>query len=336
MRALLAIAIFLGLALRPMAQDVHFSQFFFSPQTLNPAEIGNFDAQYRLNANQKTQWREVSKPYSTFAIMGDGRFDFLPKNIAFGLNMLNDRAGDSRFNTFSILAGGSYGYALTDDGVHGLSGGLQLGLTQIKLDYDALNFNNQYNGIVYDPNLPTGESFSRNSRWYFNLNFGAIYTYNKTNRKSITVGLAGHNASAPNQSFTNETGVRLPFRTSLYANAEWTLTEDFDLMPSFRWMDQATFTEIILGSALRYILMNERNLYRTVFAGYYGRFGDSGIAMLGFEYDEWRVAANYDINVSQLTAASRNRGGFEFSVQYLFNRKPNQKSFRHKYCPVFL
>jgi len=317
-------------------QDIHFSQFFFSPQLLNPAEIGNFEADYRLNANQKTQWREVSRPYSTFALMGDGSFAFLPEEVSVGIAIMNDNSGDSRFNTFSFLVGGSYTYTLPDDDRHHFIGGLQTGLTQIRLNDNELSFNNQFNGVVYDPNLPTGENLARNARWYLNLNAGIAYRFDYDRRKSLTLGFASHNLTTPDQSFFNDTGVNLPIRTSLYANADWKIAESLDALPSFRWMDQSTFTEVILGGAVRYRLIDERSLYRAVFAGYYGRFGDSGIAMIGAEIDAWRVGISYDINVSDLEAASRNQGGFEFSLQYLFGRRISNKSFRHKFCPVFL
>lgn len=318
------------------AQDVHFSQFFFSAQLLNPAEVGNFDAQYRFNANQKTQWRSVSQPYTSFAFMADGHFEFTPKNVGLGMVVLNDRAGDSHFNTFSILVAGSYLHALGKSERHSLRGGLQVGFSQIKIDPNALSFNNQYNGVIYDPSLPSGENLARTSRWYFNLNAGFNYVFKEAARKKIRVGIAGHNLNAPKQSFYNETGVRLPFRLSVYATGEWKISEDLDLMPAVRYMDQATFSEFIFGSGLRYILLHERRLYRAVFAGYYGRVGDSGIAMAGVEIDDWRFAASYDINVSALKPASRNKGGFEFSVRYLFNRYKGTSSFRHRYCPIYL
>lgn len=317
-------------------QDVHFSQFFFAPQLLSPAEIGNFDADYRLNANQKTQWREVSRPYSSFALGGDGSFDFLPEKIAVGAEIMNDNAGDSRFNTFSFLIGGSYLYELKADNRHQLRGGVQTGLTQIRLNYDGLEFNNQFNGVVFDPNLSSGENFARNSRWFVNLNLGISYQYAPETRKQATVGFSGHNLNSPDQSFFNDTGIDLPFRSSIYATADWKLTEVIDALPSFRWMDQSTFTEVILGAAARYRLIDERNLYRALFAGYYGRLGDSGIAMIGGEIDAWRMAVSYDINVSDLQRSSRNQGGFEFSLQYLFGRKIENNTFRHKFCPVFL
>lgn len=318
------------------AQDVHLSQFFFSPQYLSPAEIGNNDAQYRLNANQKTQWREVSQPYNTITLMGDGNFEFLPENISAGVYISNDRSGDSKFNTFSFLLGSSYRYELSVDKKHNLRGGVQFGFTQIQIDQDALSFNNQYNGVVYDPNLPSGESIARNARWYLNLNAGLAYNYKPESRKKITFGFASHNLTSPDQSFYNDTGIKLPLRISGYINADWKIAEDFDVMPSIRLMNQGKYNETIFGSALRYVLLNERSLYRSVFIGYYGRISDSGIAMLGFDIDAWRFAASYDINVSDLKTASRNQGGFEFSLQYLFNRKQEGQIFRHKYCPVYL
>lgn len=325
-----------GLHVRVKCQDIHFSQFWYSHQLLNPAETGNFDAQYRLNANQKTQWREVSRPYTSFALAGDGQFRFLPEAVSAGITLLNDRAGDSRFNTLSILLGGAYKIPFKKSEKQWIQAGLQTGFTQIKLDPSALSFNNQYNGVVYDPSLPTGENFARNSRWYFNLNAGALYVIRPAQRKKITLGIAGHNLTAPAQSFYNDTGVKLPARISVYAHGEWKLSEDLDVLPAFRYMRQATFTEVIFGSGVRYILLDEQSLYRSVFAGYYGRFGDSGIAMAGVDIDAWRFAMSYDINVSTLKPASRNKGGFEFSLRYLFNRNPAHSGATHKYCPVFL
>jgi hypothetical protein len=204
------------------------------------------------------------------------------------------------------------------------------------LNYDDLEFNNQYNGIVFDPSLSNGEDFARNARWFLNLNAGVSYRFRPEERKSLTVGFAGHNLNSPRQSFFNDTGIQLPVRTSLYANADWKINQEFDALPSFRWMDQATFTEVILGSAVRYRLIDESSLYRAVFAGYYGRFGDSGIAMIGGEIDAWRFAISYDINVSDLEQSSRNQGGFEFSLQYLFGKTRKTNSLGHKFCPVFL
>ena len=40
-----------------LAQDRHFSQFYSSPLTLNPALTGAFDGKYRVGTNYRDQWR---------------------------------------------------------------------------------------------------------------------------------------------------------------------------------------------------------------------------------------------------------------------------------------
>ncbi len=318
------------------AQDIHFSQYFFAPQWLNPAEIGAAPAQYRATANQRTQWREVSQPYTTFAAAVDGQFEKLPDGLALGAAIMNDRAGDSRFNTFSLLIGSSYSYQFDEAGQHGLTGGLQTGLSQVSIDYSSLRFDRQYDGVAFDPNLPTGENFARNNRWHFNLSVGALYTYSHEEDKQIHVGWASHNLHAPDRSFYNDVGVNLPLRHSFYATATWRVHPVLDVLPAVHYMRQATFSEMMIGGSLRYELIRERSMYRAIYAGYHGRIGDSGIGLVGLEVDDWRFGLSYDINLSTLEVASRNRGGFEFSLQYLFRRLHRAGAFQHQYCPVFL
>lgn len=337
MKKALLISVFaVAAALSLQAQDIHFSQFFFAPAWLNPAETGHFDAQYRATANQRTQWREVAQPYTTFALAADGRPDFLPENFSVGAAIMNDRAGDARFNTFTVLLGGAYRYAFKNDDRHSLRGGVQIGLSQVSLDPDALRFDNQFDGAAFDPNRPTGENFARNSRVHANVNLGLAYTFDYARGKSLTGGWAGHNLTRPDRSFFNDTGVNLPARHTFYLRGAWNLRPDIDLLPALSYMRQGTFSEVLAGGAVRYTLLNERSMYRAVFAGWFGRFGDSGIGLAGMEIDDWRVGISYDVNLSNLQVASRNRGGFEFSVQYLFNRTPQNSGFMHRYCPRYI
>ena len=71
------------------AQDPHFSQFFASPLTLNPAFTGKFDGQWRLAVNHRDQWPSIPKAYVTTS----GSFDFsimkdkLPAGDVFGIGI---------------------------------------------------------------------------------------------------------------------------------------------------------------------------------------------------------------------------------------------------------
>src|SRR5512147_1581901 len=57
------------------AQHLHFSQWFNSPLTTNPANTGFIpDADYRIGANYRNQWSAImSVPYKTMSIWGDAQ-----------------------------------------------------------------------------------------------------------------------------------------------------------------------------------------------------------------------------------------------------------------------
>ena len=69
----LAIAWALLVSVAAQGQDLHFSQFFNSPLTTNPANTGFIpDGDYRLGANFRNQWSSVmTLPYKTMSAFGD-------------------------------------------------------------------------------------------------------------------------------------------------------------------------------------------------------------------------------------------------------------------------
>src|SRR6476620_7660590 len=62
-------------ALHGYGQDLHFSQFFNSPLTTNPANTGFIpDADYRIGANYRNQYSTImTVPYKTMSIFGDAQ-----------------------------------------------------------------------------------------------------------------------------------------------------------------------------------------------------------------------------------------------------------------------
>ena len=61
------------LATKAGAQDLHFSQYFNSPLTTNPANTGFIpDGDYRLGINYRNQWSTImTVPYKTMSAYGD-------------------------------------------------------------------------------------------------------------------------------------------------------------------------------------------------------------------------------------------------------------------------
>ena len=99
---------FITIAANVLAQDPHFSQFFSSPLTLNPAFTGKFDGQVRAAANYRNQWPTINQAYET----GTASVDFpilgghIPSTDIWGLGFMaftdKSAAGAVAFNYFSV------------------------------------------------------------------------------------------------------------------------------------------------------------------------------------------------------------------------------------------
>ena len=335
MRKIYTLFIVLLLAASCVAQDIHYSQYDYSMLNLNPAHTGLFDGDYRLNANQRTQWKSVTIPYSTFSLAADAFEPLEKKNFGAGIQVNHDIAGDSHFRTFQFNFTGSYFVKMADT-TQKLSIGVLAGITNRNINYDQLYFDNQYNGIQYDPGLDHQETFSRESRTYMNLQFGAIYFKSLGHRKFIMGGIALANISKPKQSYFDVNTIKLDRRFDLHANAQFPINETFEVMPSILCQFQGTYKEIIAGSQLRYILVNEKGVYRALRGGVFYRTKDAAFVNVGFEMDhKWTAAVSYDLNLSDLIPASNRRGGLEFSLIYILDVF-NPKRIQHRVCPNYI
>jgi len=72
---MISVALLLLTVLFGKAQDLHFSQFFNSPLSTNPANTGFIpDADYRIGAHFRNQWSSIlATPYRTLSLYGDAQ-----------------------------------------------------------------------------------------------------------------------------------------------------------------------------------------------------------------------------------------------------------------------
>jgi type IX secretion system PorP/SprF family membrane protein len=230
--------------------------------------------------------------------------------------------------------GGSFIVPVSADSLHSVSIGLQMGMTHRNIDYSDLNFDAQYDGLVFNPNLATGESFARDSRTYFDLHLGASWFYQRNKREKYTAGFGLYNLTTPEQSYF-DAAVPLNSRLNIHASAEIAVAEDWDIMPSILFMSQDNYREFVIGGSARKILLKEAGLLRTVYGGFYFRTRDAGYLLAGVDYDEWRVGLSYDFNLSDLRPASNGRGGLELAVIYILREFKPQLTTK-RLCPEFL
>lgn len=314
------------------AQDIHFSQFFNAPYAQSPANIGQFDGQYRLGAIYRQQWRSVTVPYSTFGMGGDATGVAGVEGLGLGAWIYNDRAGTSRLNTFHADLGLSWALALDGELTKHLVLGTQLGYSNMSIDYGKLRFDAQYNGFSYDPSLGTGEMFPRSSRGRFDLHAGLGYRYSPEKRRNFSAGLALFNLTTPDVSLFGGEPSPLDLRSVLHLGGQIPVGDKVDVLPLMQWQAQGKFRELDLGAAVRYIMLDRWGLVRALQGGLFMRAKDAGYVYAGLEYDDWTFGISYDVNLSRLEPASRNRGGFEFTAIRTFRKRP-AIPVRYKACP---
>jgi type IX secretion system PorP/SprF family membrane protein len=318
-----------------LAQDIHFSQFNRSYLNLNPSLTGDFDGDYRFNGNFKNQWSSVSEPFRTFSFSAEAKNPFKKApGLHLGLLIYNDEAGVGGLQTTQANLNVAYSRKLDYDSTFILSAGTQFGLTSRSINFDHFSFDQQFNGIQFNPNLSTGETFDQNSYSSFNIHSGIGLSYLLEARKKFKVGASFYNLSSPNQSFLGS-NIPLDIRSNLYLQADYIVSEKIDLLPALLFSSQGKFRELVFGSNLRYRLDQSQFFKRNLYGGVWYRNQDALIASVGMDYNQWHVGLSYDINTSTLEVASDNRGGLELSVTYII-QKFNPVIRKYKICPKFL
>lgn len=319
-------------SLSSLAQDVHFSQFFMVPLGQNPAGIGAFEGDYRIHGVFRQQWRSVTVPYRTFGLGGDARNVKDLEGVGAGLWIYNDRAGDGELNTFHIDIGGSYEYELPDAEGHVIRAGLQIGYTNINLDPSQFQWDSQYNGSVYDPGLPTGEVFAQDVTSHIDFHTGFLYRYFGDHRNNQQAGIALYNLNKPEIGFLNRDPARLNSRLVVHGQIHRPFDPLWDAIPMVQFQSQGQFTEFIVGGSVRRILYDQYGFVQAVRAGLYYRSADAGYIFAGLDQGDWQFGLSYDINLSDLVPASRNRGGIEMTAIRIIRTRPVPKKYRA--CPT--
>ncbi len=313
------------------AQDIHFSQYYMSPLTQNPAMAGaNYDMQALVN--YKDQWQSISTPYKTMAGSFDMRFNKKnPKKgfLAAGINLYNDRAGDSKMGIMQANLNVAYHVRLNE--YNTLGTGLQGGFVQRSINYTALQWGSQYDGNVYNSALPTGERQGSSSITYPEMGGGVVWSYNNTSgARNVTdnhdlkanLGVSVFHPQQPMYSFYkgNE---KLHTKFVVHGNALISLpNSNMAFVPGFMYYRQGPAQEIYAGTLIRYKLQQDSK-YTGIKKGAAISIGalliakDAVVEAFLLEYSSYAFGVSYDLNTSGLRNVSTGRGGLEISLRFV-------------------
>lgn len=333
MKKLAALLLMINLVSVAFGQDVHWSQFNANPIYQNPGNSGQFNGDVRFIGNYRDQWRSVTVPFSTISVSVDSKLD-KNKNFGFGGLLFHDVVGDGQYRTIEFQANASYLLKLTADSTHTIRPGINVGMNYRQLNSNQFYFDNQYNGIMFDPTLPTNESLQTVRSTNFSVGTGFIYQYYMNERFNFTGGMSLFNINRPNQGFYG-TDIPRDRRFYFFGNGIYKINYDWDLVPGVQVAIQGKYREIILGSSVKYTLVDKLGEYRALYGGLWYRNADAMYLSAGMDYQDWFFGISYDVNFSKLVPASNLRGGLELAVRYILHRfKP--KKIQHRICPDYI
>jgi hypothetical protein len=262
------------------SQDTHFSQFYMSPLTQNPAMTGAlYDMQAYLN--YRNQWQSVTTPYRTMAASYDMRMN--KKKNKKALNIGAIRTG-SQFNGSSYDGSLPTGETLNNSSVSYFDAGAGLVWTYnnnsgaIKVtDNRDLRFN--FGVALFHPNQPEYSFYNDGEKLFMKyvIHGSALVSVPNTNI-----------AFVPSFFYCMQGPSR-----ELYAGS----------LVRYKLKQDSKYTGRNKGSALS--------------LGAFYRAGDGVAAAFLLEYSNYAIGLSYDINSSPLQSASHFRGGTEITLRFV-------------------
>lgn len=319
-------------------QDLHFSQFFNSPLTTNPANTGFIpDADYRLGANYRNQYSNImAVPYKTMSVFGDAQVfrDRLESGwVGLGGVILRDVAGSGSLTSTKAYASVAYHQLLGLSSL--LSAGFNVGVANKSIDQTKLKFPDQFDGKFFDGTLPTSVVLNNNNITYFDMQAGMNYAYFPTENIYINAGYSIHHINKPKETFFNERSDSntVPMRHIAFLNAIYKLNDLVILNPNAYYTTQAKASELVFGLNGSYNLSGDGS--KQLIGGLYYRLKDAVVPMAGFEVNTLRFTFSYDATTSSLSAYNNYKGALEFSVIKKGFYGVPKGNLRQTICPTF-
>lgn len=321
------------------AQDVHFSQYSEYPQYVNPALVGLFEGNFRVNLGAKSQWGFNNNAYKTIIFNADAnlfRGNLSNDYMGAGIFVLSDKAGDSRFTTNAFGISVAYHKGLNDKFNHFISIGLQAGIKQKSMDLTKLVFEDQYqNGNTNGNTAETG--LNNLSLTFPDFSAGINYYVNANDNITFYTGFSYNHIKKNNVSFYDNVEEILQNRNSIYGGIDFITNNNIEISPKILYQFQNPSKEIIAGLMFKYIMQEHYQKPAQYFAvGFYNRFSDAVYFVGKYSMYNFSLGISYDINTSTLSEASGGKGGPEISIGYIGNIGGGARDFTKEIkCPSF-
>ncbi|MBL7775173.1 MAG: PorP/SprF family type IX secretion system membrane protein [Saprospiraceae bacterium] len=332
---LLSFVLLAGTALR--AQDIHFTQFYMSPMTLNPAFAGKFEGTARIGGIYRGQWasimnaaRDQYKTPSAWVdapiIQGFRRRDW----VGVGFMLFQDKAGSAALVHSAAKLGVTYHLGLDKKGNTVLSIGGHYGGEQRKVDKNKLRFEDGI--LAAQPGQLTGPSIEDGrvlgDAKYTDIDLGIVLSSRLNKTMDFNIGFSMYHLLKPNYALVGSAGSnpgpnpapqqgvsKIPRRAVAHGQFNVKLNDKWDVSPRFIFQTMNGNDEIMVQGLAGYLFNPEKDITLNMGLGY--RLSDALNVLLGMKVKDLTVGLAYDINTSDLRTVSNYRGGFEIAANYI-------------------
>ena len=312
--------------------DPHFTQNYTYPLYINPAMTGSSDGDYRVSAIYRTQWGSINNPYRTVGASFDARTN---NNLALGVNVMNQTAGDAGFNYFNAYGTIAYtGVKLGKNDQHRIVVAMQAGLINRSVNQAKFKWGEQWNPITgYNAANPTSETFAATSATTLDMGTGAMY-YDASPDKRFNVfgGISFFHINKPSDPIISSQSTELntiPMRYTVHGGVSLNLWPSTSIVPHVLYNQQGNARETMLGIYARKTVNEETD----VMIGAYYRHKDAVAPYIGVDYKNFLVGISYDANTSKLGSLTRNVNSFELSFSYIMRKGAIKNTFDFNPCP---
>jgi type IX secretion system PorP/SprF family membrane protein len=302
--------------------DPHFTQNYTYPMYINPAMTGSSDGDYRASAIYRSQWGGVGSPYRTAGVSFDTRTN---NNLALGVNLMNQSAGDGGFNYFNTYASIAYtGVRFGKDENHRLVFAMQAGLINRRIDQSKFKWGEQWDPVTgYNGSHATTENFAATSATTLDMGAGAMY-YDATPDKKVNLfgGISFYHINKPSDPIISSQAVEantIPMRYTVHGGVSLGLFESFKIVPHFLYNQQGNARETMLGVYVQKTVNEETS----VMVGSYYRYKDAVAPYFGIDYKDFVMGISYDLNTSKLGSMAKNVNSFELTFSYIKRKRTN-------------
>ena len=300
------------------SQDVQYSQFYATQMALNPAFTGA--TKYaRLTLAQRSQW--LSSPGKVVSYLAAYDRFFYYQKLGLGGVLQYDRLASGLINNLHI--GPSASYIIYTEKGRSLRLGLGLAYVNKRYEVPSYVFADQLDpdfGLVASRSSDHGR-FTGESKSYMDAHTGVLY-----NSENFWIGAAAHHFNRPAESVQRvkyktpvKLGLHTGYKIEFVDNKGLAYKEERHITFAANLKHQGKSTQLDIGS---YVILEPITFgcwYRGIplFRSQHGYINqDAIIAVIGLEYQSFRLGYSYDITISKL--GMQTGGTHEISLLWEF------------------